>query len=82
MSRVDADSQNTPSTIDSLIDVNDGYAVLAFTYNYLIAHALAPTDDEVRAVTAALARYKGARMATVDALEAFLGEQLGSAARI
>ena len=43
----------------ALVDVADGGTVLRFTYCYLAAHSLPPSDAEVHKVTAAIARYKG-----------------------
>jgi hypothetical protein len=71
---------NLPKPLDSLasgnsaqmIDVNDGYAVLDFMYAYLRKQQLAPTDREIRIVSAALARYRGPPLVVGSALEAFL----------
>ena len=64
-----------PSPSEDLVDVEDAEAVLDFTYRYLKAHLLPPSDDEVRNVTATIARYKGPRVvrsATLDLLLAGL----------
>lgn len=57
---------------DSLVDLNDGYAVLDFMYAYLRKQKRAPTDREIRIVSAALAQYRGPPLAVGSALEAFL----------
>ena len=61
-----------PSPSGELIDVEDGDVVLHFTYRYLEAHSLPPSDDEVHNVTATIARYKGPRVVQWAALESFL----------
>jgi hypothetical protein len=55
-----------------LVDVEDSDVVLDFTYRYLEAHSLPPTDDEVHNVTATIARYKGPRVVPSATLESFL----------
>jgi hypothetical protein len=57
---------------DDLIDVENADLVLQFAYRYLEARSLAPGDDEVRNVTATIARYKGPRIVPGTALESFL----------
>jgi len=57
---------------EQLVDVEDGDAVLDFTYRYLEAHSLPPTDSEVHNVTATIARYKGPRIVRRVTLESFL----------
>ena len=52
--------------------MEDGHVVLHFTYRYLEAHSLPPSDDEVPNVTATIARYKGPRVVRWAALESFL----------
>ena len=54
------------------IDVESGHAVLDFTYRYLKAHSRPPSDNEVRKVTATIARYRGYRFVPRTTLEAFL----------
>ena len=61
-----------PSASEELVDVEDGDVVLHFTYRYLEAHSLPPSDDEVYNVTAIIARYKGPRVVPWAALESFL----------
>lgn len=56
----------------SIVNVDDGDSVLDFTYAYLQAHVLPPSDKEVRNITAALAQYKGPPLVTSNALEGFL----------
>jgi hypothetical protein len=71
---------NLPKPLDSLasannakmVDVNDGYAVLDFMYAYLRKQKRAPTDREIRIVSATLAQYRGPPLVTGSALEAFL----------
>jgi hypothetical protein len=46
--------------------------VLQFTYCYLQARCLPPSDAEVHKVTAAIARYKGPRFVLWATLESFL----------
>jgi len=58
--------------IGELIDVADGETVLHFTYRYLEARSLPPTDEEVHSVTAAIARYKGPPVVSWATLESFL----------
>jgi hypothetical protein len=60
------------SSSDDLVDVEDGDLVLQFTYRYLEARSLPPSDDEVRNVTATIARYKGPRVVRWATLESFL----------
>jgi hypothetical protein len=60
------------SSTEELVDVADGDIVLHFTYRYLEAHSLPPSDDEVRSVTAAIARYKGPQVVSWTTLESFL----------
>lgn len=67
-----------PSSAGQLIDVEDGDAVLDFTYRYLEAHSLAPTDSEVHNVTATIARYKGPRIVRRATLESFLAGLLAT----
>jgi len=55
-----------------LVDVEDGEVVLEFTYRYLEAHSLPPSDGEVHNVTATIARYKGPRVVGWATLESFL----------
>ena len=59
---------------DSWINVEDGDEVLDFAYSYLKAHSRSPSDDEVRHVTAAVARYKGLPVIRAATLESFLAE--------
>jgi hypothetical protein len=61
-----------PSPPEQLVDVEDGDVVLDFTYRYLEAHSLPPTDSEVHNVTATIARYKGPRVVRWATLESFL----------
>ena len=65
-----------PSPSEELVDVEGGRVVLHFTYRYLEAHSLPPSDDEVRNVTATIARYKGPRVVRWAALESFLAGPL------
>ena len=65
-----------PSPSEELVDADDGDVVLHFTYRYLEAHSLPPSDDEVRNVTATIARYKGPRVVRWAALESFLAGPL------
>ncbi|MDQ6701878.1 MAG: hypothetical protein M3Z96_01620 [Pseudomonadota bacterium] len=60
------------SSAEELVDVSDGALVLHFTYRYLEAHSVPPSDDEVHNVTAAIARYKGPRFVSWATLESFL----------
>ena len=64
------------SPTDELVDVADGDIVLHFTYCYLEAHSLPPSDDEVHSVTAAIARYQGPQVVLWTTLESFLAEAL------
>jgi len=57
---------------ESMVDVNDGNSVLDFMYAYLRKQQVAPSDAEVRYVSAALAQYQGPPLVTDAALEAFL----------
>ena len=61
-----------PSPSEQLVDIEDGHAVLEFTYRYLEAHSRPPSDDEVNNVTATIARYQGPRVVPWAALELFL----------
>jgi hypothetical protein len=61
-----------PSPPDQLVDMEDGHAVLDFTYYYLQTHSRPPSDGEVRNVTAAIARYKGPQVVPWAILELFL----------
>ena len=61
-----------PSPSEQLVDMENGHAVLEFTYRYLEAHSRPPSDDEVQNVTATIARYKGPRVVPWAALELFL----------
>ncbi len=61
---------STPA--EELVDVEDAEAVLDFTYRYLEAHSLPPSDDEVRNVTTTIARYKGPRVVRSATLELLL----------
>lgn len=65
-----------PSSPEQLVDVEDGDVVLDFTYRYLKAHSLPPSDSEVHNVTATIARYKGPRIVRSATLETFLAELL------
>jgi len=60
------------SSTNELVDVADGDIVLHFTYRYLETRSLPPSDDEVRGVTAAIARYKGPQVVSWASLESFL----------
>ena len=55
-----------------MVDIDDGHAVLDFTYRYLEAQTLPPSDDEVHNVTAAIARYNGPRVVRWADLESSL----------
>lgn len=68
----DQASSRPPSSPEQLVDIENGYAVLAFTYRYLEAHSLPPSDDEVRNVTTTIARYKGPRVVRSATLELLL----------
>ena len=61
-----------PSSPEQLVDMEDGHAVSDFTYRYLEAHSRPPSDDEVRNVTATIARYKGPRVVRWADLESIL----------
>jgi hypothetical protein len=61
-----------PSSTNELVDVADGDIVLHYTYRYLEAHSLPPSDDEVHSVTAAIAQYKGPQVVSWATLESFL----------
>ncbi len=61
-----------PSPPEQLVDMEDGHAVLDFTYYYLKTHSRPPSDGEVRNVTAAIARYRGPRVVPRAILELFL----------
>jgi hypothetical protein len=65
-----------PSSPEQLVDVEDGDLVLDFTYRYLEAHSLPPSDSEVRNITATIARYKGPRVVRSATLESFLATLL------
>ena len=52
--------------------MENGEAVLEFAYCYLEDHSRPPSDDEVRNVTAAIARYIGCRFVARATLESFL----------
>ena len=62
------------SAQDPWINVEDGEEVLDFAYSYLKAHSRSPSDDEVRYVTAAIARYKGQTVIRAATLESFLAD--------
>jgi hypothetical protein len=59
---------------EQLVDMENGHAVLDFTYRYLEAHSRPPSDDEVHNVTATIARYNGPRVVPWTTLESFLAE--------
>jgi hypothetical protein len=61
-----------PSPAEKLVDLENGYAVLEFTYHYLEAHSRPPSDDEVHNVTATIARYNGPRVVPWATLKSFL----------
>ena len=61
-----------PSPPEQLVDMEDGHAVLDFTYYYLETHSRPPSDGEVRNVTAAIARYKGPQVLRWADLESIL----------
>ena len=61
-----------PSPQEQLVDMEDGHAVLDFTYRYLEAHTRPPSDFEVHNVTAAFARYKGPHVVRWADLESIL----------
>jgi hypothetical protein len=61
-----------PSQPEQLVDMEDGHAVLDFTYRYLEAHTRPPSDAEVHNVTAAIARYKGPQVLKWAELESIL----------
>lgn len=61
-----------PSPPEQLVDMEDGHAVLDFTYRYLEAHSRPPSDDEVHNVTATIARYKGPQVVRWADLELIL----------
>ena len=65
-----------PSLPEQLVDLEDSDVVLDFTYRYLEAHSLPPSDYEVHNVTATIARYEGPRIVRYAALESFLGRLL------
>ena len=67
---------STLSSPRQLIDLEDGDVVLEFTYRYLEAHTLPPSDHQVHNVTAAIARYKGPRVVQQTTLESFLAGPL------
>lgn len=69
-------SSSRPSPPEQFVDMENGRAVLDFTYRYLEAHSRPPTDDEVHNVTGTIARYKGPRVVPRATLESFLGELL------
>jgi hypothetical protein len=62
------------SASEQLVDMENGHAVLDFTYRYLEANSRPPSDVEVHNVTATIARYKGPRVVPCATLELFLGE--------
>jgi hypothetical protein len=64
------------SAPEQLVDMENGHAVLDFTYRYLEAHSRPPSDDEVRNVTATIARYKGPRVVPWATFESLLVELL------
>ncbi len=70
-------AKSRPGPPAQLVDVGNGYAVLEFTYRYLEARLLPPSDDEVRNVTATIARYKGPSVVRWATLESFLAGLLG-----
>jgi hypothetical protein len=61
-----------PSAPEELVDVGNAHAVLDFTYRYLEARLVPPSDDEVHNVTATIARYKGPPVVRWGTLELFL----------
>ena len=61
-----------PSPPERLVDMEDGHAVLDFTYRYLEAHSRPPSDDEVHNVTATIARHKGPQVVRWADLELIL----------
>ena len=65
-------AKSGPSPSEQVVDMENGYAVLEFTYRYLEAHSRPPSDDEVHNVTATIARYQGPRVVPWAALELFL----------
>ena len=67
-----ANQTNSWPSPPELVDMENGHAVLEFTYRYLEAQSRPPSDDEVHNVTATIARYKGPRVVPWAALELFL----------
>ncbi len=72
LSWYETDRASSRLSLPELVDVENGHAVLDFTYHYLEAHSLPPTDDKVHNVTATIARYKGPRVVPRTTLESFL----------
>jgi hypothetical protein len=68
----DQASSRPSSPAAQLVDMENGHAVLDFTYRYLAAHSRPPSDDEVHSVTATIARYKGPQVVPSATLESFL----------
>jgi hypothetical protein len=68
----DRGNSRPPSSPEQLVDMENGYAVLAFTYRYLETHSRPPSDDEVHNVTATIAQYKGPRVVLWTTLESIL----------
>ena len=69
-------ASSRPSPPDQVVDMENGHAVLDFTYRYLEAHSRPPSDDDVRKVTGTIARYKGPRVVPWATLESFLAQLL------
>ena len=65
-------ASDRPPPSEQLVDMQDGHAVLDFTYRYLEAHSRPPSDDEVHHVTATIARYKGPQVVRWADLELIL----------
>jgi len=61
-----------PSPPEQLVDMEDGHAVLEFTYRYLEAHSRPPSDAEVHSVTATIARVRGPQIVRWADLELIL----------
>ena len=57
---------------EQLVDMEDGHAVLEFTYRYLEAHSRPPSDAEVHSVTATIARVRGPQIVRWADLELIL----------
>jgi len=68
---------DTVSADPEFVDTNDAYAVIDFAYRLLRERSIAPTDEAVRTVTRAVARYKGPRLVNAAVLTRFVDDTDG-----